>query len=107
MDGVKKRRTPAQNRSLHLYLTLLSEALNDSGYDIKRVLSGNEVEIPWTPESAKELLWRQIQVVMFGVESTAKLNSAQCTRVHEVLSRHLSSKFGIFVPWPSVDRESI
>ena len=34
-----KQRTQAQNRSLHKYLTMLSDALNDAGLDMKKTLN--------------------------------------------------------------------
>jgi hypothetical protein len=33
-----KQRTPKQNAALHIWLRGVSEALNDAGYDMKRVL---------------------------------------------------------------------
>ena len=50
-----KQRNQLMNRSLHLYLTHLSEALNDAGYDMKKTLKA-DVDIPWDSTNAKEYL---------------------------------------------------
>ena len=95
------KRTLRQNSALHLYLTQVAEALNDSGYDIKKVIEHAKVEIPWTPISAKEILWRPIQRSMYKKESTTELTKLQeIDQVYEVLNRFLA-KLGIeSIPFP-------
>ncbi len=102
LEPEKKKRTGKQNRSLHKYLTLLAKALNDAGWDQRKTLK-EEVEIPWNEWSAKEFLWRGIQKAMYGTESTTELDTAQCQEVYKVLDRHLASKTGVSVAWPSED----
>lgn len=96
----KKQRTLTQNNSLHKYLELLADALNDAGLDMKRVLK-QEVDIPWTKESAKEFLWRPVQKVMINELSTADAETSEYSVIYNALSRHISEKFGIYIPWPS------
>lgn len=64
---------------------------------------GDEVDIPWSAETVKDLLWRPIQIAMFNKESTTELDTHEVSEVHAVLNRHLSEKFGISVPFPSRD----
>ena len=99
-----KQRSNLQNSSLHLYLSHLSEALNDAGYDMKRTLK-QEVDIPWDKDgvNAKEHLWRPIQKLLTKKDSTTKLTTKECVYIYEVLSRHLVDKLSINVPWPSKD----
>jgi len=54
-----QQRTNKQNAALHVFLTQLSEALNDSGFDMKRTLD-NDFDIPWNLDNAKEFLWRPV-----------------------------------------------
>lgn len=96
----EKKRTLTQNAAMHKYFELLAKALNDAGYDMRRTLKEDQ-EIPWTKESVKEHLWRPIQKVMEGVDSTAELTTADPGEIYATLSRHLSSKLGINVEWPS------
>lgn len=96
-------RTPEQNKALHLYLRELADALNAAGYDMKAVLKPG-VEIPWNQDMVKEFLWRPIQKVMTKVESTADLNKLDVSEIYKVLDRHISSKFGVHVEFPSDER---
>ena len=95
-----KTRTSAQNNALHVYCRLLGEKLNDSGYDMKRVIK-QEVDIPWSPSLVKEYLWKPIQKIVANEDSTAKAGSDDYYKTYSVLSRQLSDKFGVFVDFPS------
>ena len=98
-----ERRTLQQNSALHLYFELVAEALNDAGYDVKRAV---EIDISWTKESVKELLWKHIQKTMYGKLSTTELNKVQeIDRIYDNLNRFLA-KLGIEnVPFPSNEEE--
>lgn len=99
-----KQRTNLQNASLHKYLQMLSDALNDAGYDMKRTLKA-EVDIPWTMDNAKNNLWRPIQKALTKKTSSTKPTTKEYVYIYEVLSRHMVDKFGINVPWPSKDNK--
>jgi hypothetical protein len=95
-----KQRTLTQNAALHLFLTQLAETLNEAGFDMKKTLKP-DVDIPWTPISAKEFLWRPIQEALTGKKSTTEITTVEPTAIHETLCRHLGQKFGIQCPeWP-------
>ena len=99
---MEKQRTIQQNRALHLYFTLLAEALNAAGLDMKKTLKP-EIDIPWTPGTVKDFLWKPVQKAILGKESTTELNTIEPSDVHDVLNRHLSEKFGISVEFPSLE----
>lgn len=99
-----KTRTSKQNNSLHKFLQDLADAMNEAGLDMKTVLKP-EVEIPWTQVSAKEFLWRPIQQVMTGKDSTTEPTTKDYLAIQETLIRHLSSKFGVSVDWPSIETQ--
>lgn len=94
-----RQRSPLQNRSLHLYCRLLADALNDAGYDMRKVLKEG-VEIPWSERTVKEYLWRPIQRVVTGDESTTQPDRDEYPEVYETLYRHMAQKFGVTVAWP-------
>ena len=96
-----KKRTSKQNRALHLYFRLVAEALNDAGFDMRRVLK-EEIEIPWSPDMVKKYLWKSVQEIELGKQHTAELNSDEIDVVWETLNRHLA-KFGIAEPFPSIE----
>lgn len=100
----KERRTVLQNRSLHKYFRLLSEALNDAGLDARKTLKP-EISIPWTPEMVKDLLFKPIMKAMTGKKSTTQMDTVEPSQVHAVLDLHTSEKFGIHVDWPSEEKQ--
>jgi len=87
---------------LHLYFTQLAEALNDAGLDMRKTLKPS-IEIPWSSKSIKEYLWRPIMKAQCGKESTTELTTKEIDQIFDVINRHLSEKFGLFVEWPSLE----
>jgi hypothetical protein len=99
-----KQRTLTQNKALHLFLTRLSEVLNDAGFDMRRTLK-HDAEIPWNPATAKEFLWKPIQKALTQKTSTTEITTVEPTIIHETLCRHLGQKLGIVCPeWPKRDK---
>lgn len=102
---IKKKgltRSNQQNKALHKYFSMLADKLNDGGYDVRKTLKA-DVDLPWSPDLIKDLMWRPLQKAMFDVDSTAKMKRADYTKVYEVLNRHTASKLGVSVQWPSED----
>lgn len=97
----KGQRTLAQNRALHTYFGLVSDALNDAGLDIRAVLK-QEVEIPWTPLNVKEYLWKPVQTLAVHKDSTRDLTKNEVSQVWEIFNRAIA-KHGVHVPFPSDD----
>lgn len=97
-----RSRTLTQNRALHKFCQMLADKLNEAGLDQKKVLKP-EVEIPWTMEAVKEGLWKPVQEAVTGLKSTTKPETSQYSDIYEVLNRHLTTKLGVFVEWPSKD----
>ena len=95
-----KKRTGKQNNALHKFFAILARVLNDAGLDQRKVLKP-DVEIPWSDDAIKENLWRPIQIAVTGKESTAGLETHEVDKVYNVLSRHLSEKLNVDVPFPS------
>ena len=93
-------RSQKQNNALHVYLRHLAEALNSGGLDMRKVLKA-EIDIPWTETSAKEHLWRPIQQIVTGKDSTTEPTTAQYPEIYETLDRHLAQKFGVSIAWPT------
>lgn len=97
----EKPRTQQQNRALHLYFGLIAKALNEAGLDMKKVLKPG-VEIPWSAQSVKDFMWVPIQKAQLRKEHTHELNSTEIDVIYDTLNRHLSEKFGISEPFPSI-----
>jgi len=98
----KSKRSGLQNSAMHLYFTMLSEALNDAGWDMIAVLTKlfKEAAFPWSPLAVKERLWRGVQKHTFGTESTTDLDTDQVSVVYEALNVATTQKLGVGVPFP-------
>lgn len=99
----EKQRTIQQNKALHVYFTLIAEALNSAGYDMRKTLKP-EVDIPWTPQAVKEYLWRPIMQIMIQKRSTTEMTTKDIDKVFDTLNRHLGEKLGVHEPFPSFDQ---
>lgn len=99
-------RTPLQNRAMHKGFGLVAETLNNAGLDMKKVLKP-EVDIPWTTESVKKFLFKPIQKIMTGKQSTTELNKvSEIDETWEVMMRHLMEKHHIdYIPFPKKGKE--
>ncbi len=83
-------------------MELLAEELNNSGYEIKKVMAVKQVDVPWTTDTIKELLYKPIMQAMHpGKTSTTQLDTKEISEVWEVLNRHLAENFGVSVQFPS------
>lgn len=98
--GIKPERTLKQNKAMHLYFTLLSEAFNEAGLDLKDVLNEIRCSIPATPISVKEALWKPLMKLLTGKERTRDMDTTDITKVYEPLNLALGERLGIHVPFP-------
>ena len=100
------QRTDQQRKAIEVYCRELAEALNDSGYEMKAVLAVKHVDVPWTQERVKDVLWKPLQEIVTEdhKKSTTQLDISEVDRVYSILDRHISSNFGVHVEFPSKDR---
>ena len=107
------RRTEQQQKAIEVYCRELAEALNDAGYEMKAFFkaASSKVDIPWTQESVKEILWKNVQKPATisedfpeGKKSTTQLETMEVDRVYSILDRHISSSVGVHVEFPSEER---
>jgi len=97
-----KQRTSRQNRALHLFLTHISDELNEAGLTVMQTLR-HDAEIPWTMERVKELMFKPIMDVYLGKNSTTKLTTKEIDKMIDVLTRYLGETHGITVLFPSIE----
>jgi len=96
---VENQRTGQQNKALHVFFTLLAEALNDAGWDMRRFLK-QEISIPWTKDSIKRFLWKPVMDSMLDKESTKAHTTKDIDQVYEVINRAVGERTGVHVPFP-------
>lgn len=103
----KRKRTEAQNNALHLYFEMIAEALNREGFDVRivlQVIAEKGVDMMWSKELVKELLWRKVQKKYLGKHSTTELDSVgEITEIYDMLNKFLSEHFFIATPFPSLE----
>jgi hypothetical protein len=97
-----EQRTPRQNNALHLFFSLLAEELNAGGYDMRKVIR-EAIDIPWTPYSVKEYLWRPVQKAQLGKKSTTKLTTKEIDQVYDTVNRVIGERTGVHVDFPSIE----
>jgi len=99
----KKKRTLTQNGCLHEYLTDLSNALNEGGYDVKETIT---VPVDFTPDTVKKYMFHKVMKAMYPDKtSTKELSTTEISSVYENLNWLTSEKFGIGLLWPSRDNK--
>lgn len=103
------QRSKQQNKAMHLWFQLVAEALNAAGYTIQKVLTHFKIEIDWTKDSVKEVLWKQTQKALLGKDSTTELSKHEdIDLVYNHVNRFLGEKLQIeSIPFPSYENQEI
>lgn len=101
-DKIYPQRTVRQNKALHVLFGLLATTLNDNGLDMRKTLKPS-VEIPWSAQGVKEYLWRPIQRAQTTKNSTTQLTTKEIDEIFDTLNKHLGEKFGVHIPFPSIE----
>ena len=91
---IKKTRSNLQNRALHKYYELLSEALNNVGYYhiYTNVMTGEIIEMQFTKDLVKEFIWKPLQNEIFRIESTTKLTTEMINMILDTITNWLTDK---------------
>ena len=101
IEKKRNKRTHSQNNAMHLYFTHLAQELNGAGYTVRKFLAMYKVDLEWTPHAVKELIWRAIQVALFGKKSTTELNKQEeIDAIYEHVNR-FTAQIGVHVPFPT------
>ena len=98
---VAKTRSSLQNRALHLLFDMAAKELNNLGIPfVYRGLKGMELETEWTAELFKEITWKPLQLAMFGVNSTRKINTEQINKIFDTINRFFADR-GVEITFPN------
>lgn len=99
------QRTSAQNKALHVYFKLVSDALNDAGLTVQETLK-HQMDVDWNESRVKELIWKQAQKKILGKKSTTELSKTQeIDEVYETINRWLASMEVESIPFPNIERD--
>ena len=100
---IVNKRTSQQNRALHKFFEIISSQLNEIGLEFKYFgLKGQIIELMYTPNIVKEQVWKPIQLALFDIESTTKINTEQINKIIDILTKFFSER-GVVIEFPSID----
>ena len=100
---IKLTRSQKQNRSLHLFFTMISQQLNEIGIEYRYFgLKGHELALMYTPELVKMFFWKPIQLALFDFESTTKLTTEQMNKIIDVIIKFFGDK-GVLIEFPNIE----
>ena len=106
VDLIEKQntRTTSQNSALHLLYSIMSNQLNEMGLDFNYFgLKGQVLSTRYTTVIVKEHFWRPLQITLFGIKSTTKINTLQINEIVDVLSKWFGEK-GVVIQFPSKEQ---
>ena len=95
----KANRTWRQNNTLHLLFRRMAKDLNDAGYEIPHPFKP-DLEIPYSEESVKELLYKPIITMYFKVDRSSDLDSEQLSESMTILVDAVNRNTGVYTPIP-------
>ena len=103
-----KQRTDQQRKAIEVYCASLAKALNEAGLDQRAVMAEMRegVELPWTQERVKDVLWREVQKAALGKVSTTGLTTTEVSSVYEPLNRWTAQTLGVSMPFPTRERHA-
>ena len=100
----KNTRTTRQNSALHLLFTIISQQLNELGIEFQYFgLKGKVLSVIHTPNLVKNHVWRPIQISLFNIQSTTKINTEQINQIVDILGKYFAEK-GVVIQFPSKDQ---
>ena len=103
LEQKRDTRTTRQNKALHLYYTIIANELNELGHEFRyEGLKGGVIELRYTTNIVKEFIWRPIQIALFDIQSTTKINTKQMNEIIDVLSKYFGER-GVLINFPSVE----
>lgn len=99
---ISLKRTNLQNRSLHLFFTWCSDALNDTGATFEYKVFNTEFSTPYTDILVKEHLFKPILFNMFKVEKTSKATKQEISKAVDVMIYALN-RIGLDIKFPNLE----
>jgi len=97
----KNTRTNQQNKALHLLYTIMTNQLNELGLTYKYYgLKGQIIETRYTTHIVKEFFWRPIQIALFDIKSTTKINTTHINEIMDVIINFFAEK-GVVIEFPN------
>ena len=88
---------------MHLFFVFIANELNNLGHTFKYDgLKIKGLESRYTSLIVKEFIWRPIQIAMFDIQSTKKINTEQINEIIDVITKYFGDR-GINLEFPSIE----
>ena len=105
LKRLSNTRTAKQNRALHKFFVIICEQLNEMGQEFCYTgLKGLELSTRYTPDIVKNFFWRPIQISLFQIESTRKIDTKQINEIADIVIKFFGEK-GVVVDFPRKELE--
>jgi hypothetical protein len=95
-------RTLTQNKAMHLYFKLVSEALVSAGIDTTNFFKEG-YSLPFSEHIVKTELWYPLMRAITNKESTRGITTKEVTEIYEHLNAKLAEHGVQHIPFPSND----
>ena len=103
LKEVKVTRSQRQNRSLHLLFSMISNELNELGMEFQYFgVKGQVLSTRYTAHIVKEHFYRPIQIALFDIQSTTKVDTKQINENFDVVAKFFSDR-GVEIFFPSIE----
>jgi len=93
----KRTRTNSQNAARWLYLTQVSEILNERGETFNPI--GTKLDVPFTKDNLYEMHWQTLRGYMFPGK-TKQLDTKEFSELVEMVQMLYAKSFDISIPFP-------
>ena len=104
VDLTEPRSVP-QNNSIHLFCSFVAVELNELGMEFQYFgLKGSVISTRYTMLIVKEHFWRLLQIELFGIKSTTKIDTSQINEIVDVLTKFFADK-GVLIEFPCEDNK--
>lgn len=97
----KPKRTPQQNKSLHLYCTWLAVKFNDNHIPFVESYFGKEFEEEWTTDLVKRAIFHRYLKAKFDASGTSKATTKQLCDTIDYIETNLALKLKIDLKFPN------
>lgn len=98
-----EQRTIRQNNSLHKWCREMADKLNETGLDLRIVLSKDKLETQWNEFLFKEIIIRQFATALYKKSKTSELTTKELSHLVDAITEAFNREFGVFVEFPSIE----
>ena len=99
-------RSVKQNSSVHLFCEFVSVELNELGMEFRYFgLKGSVMSTRYTMLIVKEHFWKPLQMTLFGIKSTTKIDTNQINEIVDILTKFFADK-GVLIEFPSEESKN-